>query len=557
MMKCFAIGLCILMQCWSEVVYSSEGKASEKASSLLNLEALTYQPSSEQAVPKLKREFRGAWMATVHNIDWPSKPGLPVKQQKEELLQILELVKKVKLNAVILQVRPACDAIYQSDFEPWSYYLTGKMGHAPKPFYDPLAFAIEECHKRGIELHAWFNPYRALASVKTKGRFVARSHISKKRPDLVKRYGNYLWLDPTSEEVREYSTKVIMDVVKRYDVDGVHMDDYFYPYPIWRHRKKVDFPDYYSWKKYLDQGGNLKRAAWRRSKVNAFISSLYARIKQEKPWVKFGVSPFGIWRPNFPDGIKTGIDAYEDLSADSRLWLKEGWVDYLSPQLYWPIESEGQCFSLLLNWWAEENESKRHVWPGISSSSIGPKRPAQESLNQIQLVRELKNQNKLQSSGHIHWSISSMTKNKRGLSDLLQSQSFAEEVLPPSYPWLSEELPAKPLMSLKSLDEGLQLQWNLSENGGNVWKWVCQWKSGDQWQIRVLEAEKRKFTIEQELASIQTNVVSLRGLDRAGNEGPAAIWTLQPIKPPAPPQKITPDKKPFWHFIRNFFLGSR
>src|SRR5215510_6533664 len=192
--------------------------------------AVSYRPSSQVRPPAPPREFRGLWIATVKALDWPSRPGLPSQQQKAELIALLEQAKRVRLNAVFFQVRPACDALYPSKLEPWSEYLTGTMGKAPEPFYDPLAFAIEEAHRRGLELHAWFNPYRALhTNAKSPP---SANHISKTKPHLVQRYGGYLWLDPGEKEVQDYSLSVVMDVVKRYDVDGIHFDDYFYPYPV-------------------------------------------------------------------------------------------------------------------------------------------------------------------------------------------------------------------------------------------------------------------------------------------------------------------------------------
>src|SRR5882724_12073739 len=286
----------------------------------LGCRAATYQVSSVTP-PPLAREFRGVWIATVANIDWPSKPGLTTAQQKAELISLLSHAAQLKLNAVIFQVRPACDALYDSKIEPWSEYLTGVMGKAPEPFYDPLAFALEEAHKRGLELHAWFNPYRALH--KSHSGNISAGHISRTHPELVRSYGEYLWLDPGEREVQEYSLRVVMDVVKRYDIDGVQFDDYFYPDPTGLNR---EFPDEASWRKY-GVSGKLSRADWRRENVNAFISRVYTSIKAAKPWVKFGVAPFGIWRPGEPAQI-TGFDAYASLYADSRKWLAEGWVDY-------------------------------------------------------------------------------------------------------------------------------------------------------------------------------------------------------------------------------------
>jgi uncharacterized lipoprotein YddW (UPF0748 family) len=321
-------------------------------------------------LPMPRREFRGVWVATVSNIDWPSRRDLSVEQQKAELLDLLDRAQRLHLNAIILQVRPACDALYASDLEPWSEYLTGQMGKAPEPFYDPLAFAVAEAHRRGLELHAWFNPYRArhAAAAGT----IAPGHISRTQPDLVKTYGKSLWLDPGEPSVQEHTIRVIMDVVRRYDIDGVHLDDYFYPYKERDAQNQVlPFPDEPSWERYLQTGGKLGRSDWRRENVNTLVRRLYRQIKASKPWVKFGISPFGIWRPGFPSQIQ-GFDAYEELFADARKWLAEGWVDYFTPQLYWRIEQTAQSYPVLLNWWVQQNLQGRHLWPGNFASRAPP-----------------------------------------------------------------------------------------------------------------------------------------------------------------------------------------
>ena len=297
---------------------------------LLGAHAATYQPSSISP-PKPIREFRAAWVATVANIDWPSRKDLTTAEQKTELLAILDRAQRLRLNTVIFQVRPACDAMYASAIEPWSEYLTGTMGKPPEPYYDPLTFAVEEAHKRGLELHAWFNPYRAHHQGARSP--ISASHVSKTRPQLVRQYGKYLWLDPGEKDVQDYSLSVVMDVVKRYDIDGVHFDDYFYPYKEKDDEgRTLDFPDQASWTRF-GAGGKLGRDDWRRENVNIFIERLYRSIKAVKPAVKFGVSPFGIWRPNNPPQIQ-GYDAYANLYADSRKWLAKGWVDYFAPQLF-------------------------------------------------------------------------------------------------------------------------------------------------------------------------------------------------------------------------------
>ncbi|HLZ55262.1 MAG TPA: family 10 glycosylhydrolase, partial [Verrucomicrobiae bacterium] len=308
----------------------------------------TYMPATVSPPPP-PREFRGAWLATVANLDWPSQPGMSVATQKAELIALLDHAAQLKLNAVILQVRPMADAVYASPLEPWSEFLTGRMGRGPEPFYDPLAFAVAEAHKRGLELHAWFNPFRVSLPPNQARSPAALNHLSRTHTELVHRYSNLLWLDPGEPAAREHVLNVILDVVRRYDVDGVTFDDYFYPYPDKdADGHAVDFPDNASWRKYGATSG-MSRDEWRRANVNQFVQNTYRSIHALKPWVKFGISPFGIWRPGFPPQIQ-GLDTYARLYADSRLWLASGWLDYLSPQLYWPVDQREQSFPVLLQW---------------------------------------------------------------------------------------------------------------------------------------------------------------------------------------------------------------
>ncbi|MEO6818987.1 MAG: family 10 glycosylhydrolase, partial [Ginsengibacter sp.] len=291
------------------------------------------------------REFRAAWVATVANINWPSKPGLSSAQQQKEAIDLLNFLQKHNFNAVILQVRPQADALYESKLEPWSYFLSGTQGKPPSPYYDPLTFWTKEAHDRGLELHVWLNPYR---SHHISGGPVTETSLVKKRPELmVHLKEGYWWFDPSLQETQDHGVKVVMDIVKRYDIDGVHFDDYFYPYPSYNGGE--DFPDSTSRKAYLAAGGTLSVGDWRRESVNKFIHRLYDEIKKEKKYVKFGLSPFGIWRPGNPASIE-GFDQYDQLYADAKLWLNEGWIDYFSPQLYWPISRIKQSFPVLLGW---------------------------------------------------------------------------------------------------------------------------------------------------------------------------------------------------------------
>ncbi len=388
---------------------------------------------SDSAPPPLPREFRGVWVATVANMDWPSRPGLPVAQQKDELLALLDRAAAVHLNAVIFQVRPAADALYASRYEPWSAVLTGTQGKAPSPFYDPLAFAVAEAHKRGLELHAWFNPYRA--RYRDDHRPAARSHVSRAMPRVVKRYGPYLWMDPGEPAVRDETIKVILDVVHRYDIDAVHLDDYFYPYPERDRRGRViDFPDGPSWTRYVRGGGKLDRDDWRRQNVDLLVESLYREIKKAKPWVRFGISPFGIWRPGSPPAV-TGFDSYGSLYADSRKWLAEGWLDYLTPQLYWRTAAPAQSYPQLLAWWAGQNAHGRHLWPGNADYKVtnsGERWRSSEIVGQIDLTRDQPG-----SDGNVHFNASALAASWDGLSGHLSDGPYAAPALPPASPWLS------------------------------------------------------------------------------------------------------------------------
>ncbi len=477
---------------------------------------VTYVPSA-QAPPAPAREFRGAWVATVRNIDWPSKPGLTTAQQQSELLAILNRAVALKLNAVILQVRPACDAFYRSPYEPWSEFLTGHMGRAPAPFYDPLALAVQEAHRRGLELHAWFNPFRARDATRAAA---SPEHISRTHPELVRSYGSQLWLDPGERAVQDYSRKVILDVVKRYDIDAVHIDDYFYPYPERRaDGRMLEFPDSHTYARYLASGGKLSRGDWRRANVDEFVERLYRGIKSVKPWVKFGISPFGIWRPHFPAQIE-GFDAYEGLYADARKWLRAGWLDYFSPQLYWRIEPTGQSYPVLLKWWEEQNVKRRHLWPGNNTVKAGGAWPAQEIVDQIKLTRAA-----LGANGNVHWSMTALMENKGGISDSLR-RVYKEPALVPASSWLDKSPPGKPALTVTPDNElkVLRLTWEPSDKGV-VRSWVVQVKRGKKWETSVLPGW---LTFRTFLGGASApEAMAVTAVDRCGVAGKPAVVELR------------------------------
>ncbi|MCT4590234.1 MAG: family 10 glycosylhydrolase [Carboxylicivirga sp.] len=426
-------------------------------------------------VPQVQREFRAAWIATVANINWPSKPGLTVKQQKEEAIALLDFLKDNNFNAVIFQVRPQCDALYNSEKEPWSYFLTGAQGEKPVPYYDPLDFWIEEAHKRALEFHAWFNPYRAHH---TSGGAVSENSIVKTHPELVVKLENgFYWMIPTEQGTQDHSYNVVMDVVKRYNVDGIHFDDYFYPYPSYH--KGKDFPDDASWKNYTDKGGKLSRGDWRRDAVNQFMKRIYKGIKSEKPHVKFGLSPFGVWRPNHPESIK-GLDQYDALYADAKLWLNKGWVDYWTPQLYWPVNQVAQSFPVLVGWWESQNFKQRHFWPGISPKAKAGSTEADEAFNQVMITRGMLSQ----SPGIVYWNINSLLKSEE-LTQTIKNGPFQQPALVPASPWLGKQIPDKPIVELSEVENRIGVKWTMSEKD-KVASYVFHYKYGEVWYSQIL-----------------------------------------------------------------------
>jgi uncharacterized lipoprotein YddW (UPF0748 family) len=476
---------------------------------------VSYLPS-QQAPPVVPREFRGAWIASVGNIDWPSKAGLATQQQQTELLALLDKAVALRLNALVLQVRPGCDALYASKLEPWTEYLTGTMGRAPEPYYDPLAFAVAEAHRRGLELHAWFNPFRARhAAAKSP---VASNHISKTRPELVRKYGALLWLDPGEALVHEHSLRVILDVVRRYDVDGVHLDDYFYPYPEKTAAKQViPFPDDPSWRKYQKSGGKLARDDWRRDNVNRFVQRLYSSVRAEKPWVKVGISPFGIWKPGHPPGIR-GMDATQEIYADALKWFRAGWVDYLAPQLYWSIDAPEQSFPVLLKWWAGQNAAARHLWPGLSAATIGPGRGSDEIIRQLQLARAQPG-----ASGSLQWSIKALHQNRDGLADKLVRQINQTPALIPASPWLDRSVPARPQVAFgqDAAQTVSVFQWAIPGGAAPGW-WLLQMRINGAWQTELIPGSQMNRSF-QGAASALPELISVAAVSRYGNLGQAFV----------------------------------
>ena len=472
--------------------------------------------AAADTLPAILREFRGVWVATVDNIDWPSKPGLPADSQRAELIAILDRAVQLNLNAIVLQVRPAADAIYPSELEPWSEYLTGQAGAAPSPMYDPLRFAVEESHRRGLELHAWFNPYRARhPSAKTE---YSAEHIARARPDLVRRYGGHLWMDPGEPEVRARTLAVVLDVVRRYDIDGVHLDDYFYPYPEvdTATRQPIDFPDEPSWRRYVEAGGTMSRSDWRRENVNTLIRELYDGIHREKPWVKFGISPFGWWRPNVPPGVGTAFDQHEQLYADARKWIREGWVDYYTPQLYWAISRPDLPYPILLRWWIEQNVHGRHMWPGNFTSRVPREWRAEEITDQVWVTRGMPG-----ASGNVHFSMKAFMQNPDSLNERLMRGPYRNRALIPATSWLGGRVLSAPeVTATRAASDGtIAVRMQPAAGDEPMW-WIVRVRRGTEWSADVVPGGQREY----QPAAVQSPVdlVVVTPVDRLGTEGTPA-----------------------------------
>ena len=464
--------------------------------------------------PAVSREFRGVWVASVANMDWPSRPGLPVEEQKSELITILDRAAALNLNAVILQVRPSGDALYASKLEPWSAFLTGQMGKPPAPFYDPLAFAVEEAHRRGLELHAWVNPYRARYPADTSR--IAASHIARRRPSLVMKYGPYLWMDPGSAEVRKHTVSVVRDIVRRYDIDGLHIDDYFYPYREHRRGRVIPFPDDRTWRAYRQGGGKLSRDDWRRRNVDLLVEQLHTAIKAEKPWVKFGISPFGIWRPGYPASVR-GLDAYTEIYADSRKWLQKGWLDYFTPQLYWKSTAPRQRYDELLRWWGEQNPFNRHIWVGNYTSRVmgeGANWPASELLEQVRLTRADSG-----ATGNVHFSMNVLLQNRDSLGDRLVAGPYARPALVPATPWLEETAPGAPKARVEVDTLSGRTTVSIEPVGKTPARlWVVRARFGSEWTTSVVPANVREHSFAVADASARPDLVVVTAVGRTGIE---------------------------------------
>ncbi|WP_404339306.1 glycoside hydrolase family 10 protein [Pseudoalteromonas mariniglutinosa] len=453
------------------------------------------------------REFRAAWVATVANINWPTEAGLSTLEQQAQAIEILDLLQKNNFNTVIFQVRPQADALYQSRFEPWSYYLTAEQGKAPEPFYDPLQFWIEQAHQRGLKLHAWINPYRVHHPVSNDP---SEQSMAYQMPDDVVKLKNGMhWFIPTNQSVIAHTIATLSDLVTQYDIDGIHFDDYFYPYSSYN--EEADFPDQAHYQHYLDTGGSLAKADWRRDAVNQFVQGLYQQVKAIKPHVQVGISPFGIYRPKQPHTIR-GLDQYETLFADAKLWLNKGWLDYFTPQLYWPIKQYSQSYPLLLGWWQSENTLQRHVWPGINALIADNEKGIDEVINQIMINRGMLSS----SPGVVFWNVKSL-QNSAEFRDVIGNGVFQHQALLPRSAWLDNTPPSPPSVTFKQYQNNTRIFWQ-HKNDEEVFSTLVYVQYANESSYRIYPHAIRSLSLPNDKNGKRLREVKIIAIDRNDNE---------------------------------------
>ena len=453
-------------------------------------------------VPGVRREFRGVWVATAWNIDWPTKPGLSTAAQQSEVRYLLDRATALGLNAVVLQVRSEADAIYPTE-QPWSRSLTGTPGAAPDPAYDPLQYWIREAHRRGLELHAWINPFRAQSS----SRPVAAEHVSRTDPQLVVQYGDQHWIDPGQAGSIAHVLRVVDDLLNRYDLDGLQLDDYFYPYPVRDEDGAVlEFPDKASWEAYLQAGGQLPRDDWRRSRVNRLISSIRARVRRLRPDIRFGISPFGLPGHGLMPEVQ-GLDQYSELYAEPQLWAERSWCDYLSPQLYWRTADSKRAFGVLLNHWSGLQKSQLQIWPGLYASAVADAKngwTGEEIAEQIRLTRE-----RLEVPGHLHFSARALLRDESELFEELRQTVYQDAAAVPVRAGIAERTENEPGVSIS----GAKLSVRAAGVRPRRWCLQARDRSG-QWRQWLFSGQLDQLLIPS--GSVELAVSELDHLSRQG-----------------------------------------
>lgn len=472
------------------------------------------------------RQLRAAWIATVTNIDWPSRPGLPVATQKQEFTRLLDALHQMHMNAAIVQIKPTADAFYPSQYGPWSEYLTGVQGKDPG--YNPLTFMIEESHRRNLEFHAWFNPFRI--SMQSDIHKLAPNHPALQHPDWVVSYGGKLYYNPGVPAARTFVIQSILEVVRNYDIDAVHLDDYFYPYRV----ANQDFPDDAVYQQY-GKAHFPRKDDWRRDNINHFVQDLAHAIKQVKPYVKLGISPFGVWRNKSVDPTGSDTQAsqtnYDDLYADTRTWIRKGWLDYVAPQIYWNFGYLPAAYEKLVQWWAQEVRGQRvQLYIGHAAYKITSWSDTNELPKQLQF-----NLNIHEVQGSIFFSLKDLLANPLGIRDRLSSDIYKLPALVPTMPWLPGKVPHKiEHVSTQQTGSSIILHWQDNASSNAVYYAIYRFERNDSSQqchpwgaehlldtVRKVGNSKQTFT-DSTATKGKTYIYYVTALDRLHNESQAS-----------------------------------
>ncbi len=509
---------------------------------LLTITLLSFSNGiAQEKIMNPKNEFRAVWIATVVNIDWPKTQKDSVSKQKADFIEILDTYKKLNYNAVIVQIRSVGDAFYPSTLAPWSRFVTGKEGQAPKPYYDPLAWMIEEAHTRGFEFHAWLNPYRATFDTKTE--ILSREHDFFKHRDWMIKYGETgkekYYYNPGLPEVQSHLKSVIEEVVKNYDIDAIHFDDYFYPYRV----TGKEFNDAASYKKY---GKNLSIQDWRRDNVNTFVKDIYSLIKSVKPWVQFGISPFGVWRNKSVDprgsDTQAGQTNYDDLFADPIAWMNGKYIDYMLPQLYWSIDHKTASYAKLIKWWAD-NSTNTNIYIGngsykIKSDSDKKWDNPSEIPNQIDLTRTYPN-----IQGNAFFSAKAFVNKNREVTTMLAENQYKYPAIPLPVPSSIKTTNERPLIQTFEKVEN-SFQFSFKKTQSDQIRYIVVYSSENETKLdcndpsQILEkvfidakSESIKYTILKEKLN-NSKKIAFTFIDFYGNESVPEIVNLHTeIKP--------------------------
>ena len=509
---------------------TSGKKHGGKPSAVKPLEVANTSLSMEEmfALKHPKRELRSAWITTFTNLDWPSKRGLTSAQQKEEFMQIINDFEANSINAVIGQVRASSDAFYKSEFSPWSEWLTGTQGKAPDNDFDPLAFMVEECHKRNMEFHAWFNPFRAVSHIRFSS--VADDHITKRKPEWFFQYGNSVYYNPGIPEVRKYICDIVKEVVQNYDIDGVHFDDYFYPYSI----EGESIPDEKEFQKYARGCDDIHN--WRRDNINLLIQEVNQTIKKEKAYVKFGVSPLAIWRNKKQDPMgsytNSGQTSFDNLYCDTKLWIEQNWVDYMAPQLYWSTSNQFANFNHLINWWTA-HEIERHLYVGHAIYKLDTRN--RRSFGTDELIKQVgisRSNDKVQ--GSIYFRAKAFVSNHQNFQQTISESIYKYPSLIPAMTWLDSVAPSEPLRFKARLkDEQITLKWRApkyeSSQDSAAYYVVYRFNEGESINLnlsnKIISIQKETSFIDSSASVEKCYQYAVTAVDRLHNESEKFAYT--------------------------------